>query len=100
MSTKMLYRINEAAAALGRSRSRIYESITDGELEVVKDGRSALITADSLHAFIESLRAQAHGPPGGAITQGRGGGGGGGGERPAVSLGQGKGRAAHPVEKS
>jgi excisionase family DNA binding protein len=56
MNTKMLYRIDEAAETLARSRSRIYELISEGALEVVKDGRSALITADSLHSFIEARR--------------------------------------------
>ena len=57
--TKHLYRIAEAAETLGRSRSRIYELVADGVLEVVKDGRSALITADSIDSFIGRLRDDA-----------------------------------------
>lgn len=53
---KLLFRIPEAAEALGRSRSRIYELVEAGELELVKDGRSALITATSLQSFLETLR--------------------------------------------
>jgi excisionase family DNA binding protein len=57
--TKHLYRIAEAAEALGRSRSRIYELIADGVLEAVKDGRSTLVTAESMHDFVGGLRADA-----------------------------------------
>jgi excisionase family DNA binding protein len=57
MTSKLLFRVNEAAVALGRSRSRIYELINDGDLEVVKDGRSTLVTAESMHSFIGGLRA-------------------------------------------
>jgi excisionase family DNA binding protein len=97
MSSKLLYRINEAAAVLGRSRSRIYELIAEGELEVVKDGRSALVTAESLHAFIESLRAQTQGAvPSSTAAQGA--------TEAAVSVGvtssQSRGRAPHRCGES
>jgi excisionase family DNA binding protein len=54
---KLLYRVNEAAEALGRSRTRIYELITTGELSVVRDGRSTLVTTESMYSFIDGLQA-------------------------------------------
>ena len=53
---KLLYQIPEAAEALGRSRSRIYELIATQQLDAVKDGRSTLVTAESLRRFADGLR--------------------------------------------
>jgi excisionase family DNA binding protein len=47
--------INAASAALGLSRSKLYELIREGSLESVKvDGRRLVKTA-SIRAFIDSL---------------------------------------------
>ena len=62
MNTK-LYRVGEVAQVLSRSRSRIYELITEGELESVKEGRSTLITAESIDSFINKLRGVREPPP-------------------------------------
>jgi excisionase family DNA binding protein len=48
-----LYRIEDAALTTGLSRSKIYELISDGELQTVHFGRAVRITADSLHALIQ-----------------------------------------------
>jgi excisionase family DNA binding protein len=54
-------RIIDAARMLGIGRSKIYELIDSGEIEIVKLGRSTLILVDSLHALVERLRAEQSG---------------------------------------
>jgi excisionase family DNA binding protein len=49
-------KIPEAVRLTGMSRSRIYELIRSGDIEVVKVGASTLILTASIRAFIESLR--------------------------------------------
>jgi hypothetical protein len=46
---------NAAAVASGRSRSRIFLAIKNGELSARKDGRATLIEADELKRWIRSL---------------------------------------------
>lgn len=50
-------RIPGAVALTGFSRSRIYELIATGELEVVKDGRTTIVLVDSLRAAIQRRRS-------------------------------------------
>jgi len=50
-------RIPEAVRLTGISRSRIYEMIKAGDIEVVKVGASTLVLTESLRRFIESRRA-------------------------------------------
>lgn len=52
---RLLYRIPEAAAMLGMSRTVIYELLTAGELSAVHIGSSVRITADSLRHFVARL---------------------------------------------
>jgi hypothetical protein len=49
------FSVKGAVAASGLSRSRIYEFISAGKLEIRKDGAKTLIMADSLWACINSL---------------------------------------------
>lgn len=49
-------RIPEAVAMTGFSRSRLYELIASGELEIAKDGRCTLILMESLKAVVERRR--------------------------------------------
>jgi excisionase family DNA binding protein len=56
---KLLHTATEAAAALGISRSRVYELMAAGELEYVKLGRSRRIPADALESFVARLRGEA-----------------------------------------
>ena len=49
-------RIPQAVAMLGVSRSKLYQFIRSGEIEVVKIGRATLIPVDSLTRFIETRR--------------------------------------------
>jgi excisionase family DNA binding protein len=46
-------RIPEAAEALRISRARLYEKIRDGQIRVVKDGRSTFILPDELRRYVE-----------------------------------------------
>lgn len=49
-------RIPMAVKMTGLSRSRVYELIKSGELEIAKDGASTLIIMKSLRAAIERRR--------------------------------------------
>lgn len=61
-SEKVIYhepitvRIPIAVAMTGISRSRLYELIKSGELEIAKDGATTLILVSSLRAAIERRR--------------------------------------------
>ena len=46
----------DAAKALGLSRGRVYELLSAGELESIKDGSARLIPADSLRAWVDRRR--------------------------------------------
>lgn len=46
-------RIPEAVAMTGFSRSRLYELIASGELQIAKDRRCTFILVESLRAAIE-----------------------------------------------
>jgi excisionase family DNA binding protein len=48
-------KIPEAVRITGISRSRLYELIRNGDLEIVKIGRATLIKTASLEALIERL---------------------------------------------
>lgn len=50
---RLVYRVADAAKALGLSRSRVYELIQEGELEVGKIGGCTVITAASIEALVD-----------------------------------------------
>ena len=50
-------RIKVAARMIGIGRTKLYELIGDGEVDVVKVGKSTLVTTASLNAMIERRRA-------------------------------------------
>jgi excisionase family DNA binding protein len=52
---KISFTPNEAAAATGRSRSRIFKAIKDEELTAKKDGRATVIEADELRRWIREF---------------------------------------------
>ncbi len=52
----LLLSIEEAARALGLGRSKTYELIAVGELEVVHIGRCARVPFDAVEAFVQRLR--------------------------------------------
>jgi excisionase family DNA binding protein len=56
--TPITVRISDAARMLGISRSRVYELITSGDIEVIKLGRSTLVPVAGLHALVQRLREE------------------------------------------
>lgn len=52
---RLAYSPDEAAVVSGRTRSRIYEAINDGELTARKDGKAVIIEADELLRWIRSM---------------------------------------------
>ena len=60
---KLAYTVAEACAAIPCSRTKLYELIATGHLDARKDGRTTVITAESLHAYCEARpKAQIHTP--------------------------------------
>ena len=54
---RLLLRIPEAGETLGLGRSKLYELIAAGDLEVVKIGKSVRIPDEALRAYVERLRS-------------------------------------------
>ena len=52
---KLAYTPEEAAQAIGRTRTRVYELIANGELPIRKDGNRTLILRDDLANYLENL---------------------------------------------
>lgn len=55
-TARLVYTIDEAAAALRISRTKLYELLADSQIESVHIGRSRKIPADALHAYLARLR--------------------------------------------
>jgi len=56
---KLLYRVEEACAATGHRRTKLYSEIQAGRLKVVHFGKSVRIPADELRAYVERAKAEA-----------------------------------------
>jgi len=54
-SRKALYRIPEAAELLSLSRSLVYQLISSGRLGSVKEGRTRLVPASAIEAYVALL---------------------------------------------
>ncbi len=52
-------RINDAARMIGIGRTKLYELIAAGEVEMVKLGKSTRITTASLHDLVRRQRGAA-----------------------------------------
>ena len=52
---RLLYRISEAAVALGLSKAKVYELINSGSIEAVRIDGARRIRAADLEAFVKSL---------------------------------------------
>jgi len=50
-------RVNDAARMIGVGRTKLYELISNGELETIKIGKATRITMASLHNLVERHRA-------------------------------------------
>lgn len=57
----VLVPVTTAARMLGIGRTKVYELIGAGELELVHIGRSALVPADSVRDFADRLRSRSTG---------------------------------------
>jgi excisionase family DNA binding protein len=62
-TSALLVPVTAAARLLGIGRTKAYELIDAGELELVHIGRSALVPTESVHAFVRRLRADASAEP-------------------------------------
>ncbi|CAM5661614.1 helix-turn-helix domain-containing protein [Streptomyces hirsutus] len=56
---RVLYRPEEAAAALGIGRSLVYEEIRLGRLQTVRIGRRRLIPPEYIAQYVELLKREA-----------------------------------------
>jgi excisionase family DNA binding protein len=56
---RLLYRVDEAALALGLSRAKVYELINSGALRSVRIDGARRIRAIDLEAFVASLGGEA-----------------------------------------
>jgi excisionase family DNA binding protein len=59
--SKALYRVTEAMRQLSMSRSVMYEQIRGGRLHSVKQGRTRLIPATAIAAYVQLLESEAQG---------------------------------------
>lgn len=59
----LLLSVADVARALGLGRSKTYELIAAGELEVVHIGRSARVPVGSVEAYVDRLRRDSPGCP-------------------------------------
>lgn len=57
--TRALYRIPEAMTVLSLSRSVIYEQIRAGRLRTVRQGRTRLVSAAAITAYVDLLEQEA-----------------------------------------
>jgi excisionase family DNA binding protein len=55
---KLLLTVEEAGAAIGLARSKMYELMTSGDVESVKIGKSRRVPAEALEAYVARLRAE------------------------------------------
>jgi excisionase family DNA binding protein len=63
LNTPVAYTVPNACQASGIGTTKMYELIGLGTLDARKAGRRTLITADSLHAYLEGLpRAEVRAP--------------------------------------
>lgn len=56
---KLSYTLDEAQAATGMSRSRIFSAIQSGDLRSFKDGKRRMVSVKSLKDFIDKLERSA-----------------------------------------
>lgn len=53
---RLTVRIPTALEMLGIGRSKLYELIGSGEIEVIKIGKATLVVVQSLHSFVSRQR--------------------------------------------
>lgn len=55
---RITVRIKEACRITGIGRSKLYELIAEGEIEIVKIGAMTLVPVDSLRTLIDSAKGR------------------------------------------
>jgi excisionase family DNA binding protein len=60
--TKLLLTVEEAGAAIGLHRSKMYKLMDSGEVESIKIGKSRRIPAEALAAYVAALRDEQAAP--------------------------------------
>jgi len=58
LETRLLYRPEEAAAALSLGRSKVFELMADGRLKSVQIGRARRITSAALQEYVTNLAVE------------------------------------------
>jgi excisionase family DNA binding protein len=56
---KVAFRVDEACAALGISRSQLYVEAAQGRLKILKCGRRSIVPAREIHAWLDRLPEKA-----------------------------------------
>lgn len=56
-NSPLYLRVNEAVEASRISRTRMYELISSGKIKTAKNGRTRLISAESLKYYLSSIEA-------------------------------------------
>lgn len=59
MTAKLLEGVEDAMAQLGVGRTKFYELVSRGEIEVVKIDRRTLVVMTTLEAYVDRLRDRA-----------------------------------------
>lgn len=57
--TPLLYTVPEALAMLRMGRTTFYAEVNARRLQIIKRGRSTLVTADDIAAYVNLLRSEA-----------------------------------------
>jgi excisionase family DNA binding protein len=55
MNDRLAFSVSECAAAIGISRSKLYEEIKEGRIQCVHIGKRTVITVDEAQAFLRRL---------------------------------------------
>jgi excisionase family DNA binding protein len=55
---QLLYRPNEAAKVLGRSKTALYGLIRANRIRSIKDGKFRFITAEALEEYVRTLERE------------------------------------------
>lgn len=56
---RLAYRVKEAAEALAISRSRFYELVAVGQIQILKDGARTIVRRSELEAYLDRLQEAA-----------------------------------------
>lgn len=59
MSESLIFPVSDAARMLGIGKTKLYQLIHDGQIEVVKIGTRTLVTYGALAAFVDNLQKAA-----------------------------------------